>query len=347
MRLSIHKTSRVLALFICATIVSVAQQISEPPPETGTIVGTVLDVNGGAVPNAKIIAETSAPAGAQRATTEENGSFKIEGIKPGMPYRIIVSADKFATWTSPDIVLQAGQYFILTGIELRIATVESVVTVVPTEQLALEQVRAAEKQRIGGILPNFYVVYEPSAAPLSTKLKFHLAIKILTDPVTIAGFGFNAAIYQMTDYPSYRQGALGYAERLGATFAGGYTKVLVGDAILPSLLHQDPRYFRQGTGTTKSRLLHALSSPFITKGDNGGRQFNYSSIGGDLVSGAIANAYYPAKDRGAWRVFSSALIGAGGRMALGVVQEFVFHKPKSKRATRAQDTAGGTDEARP
>ena len=122
------------------------------------------------------------------------------------------------------------------------------------------------------------------------------------------------------------QGAAGYGKRLGATFAGGYSKILLGDAVFPSLLHQDPRYFYQGTGTTKSRLLHAMATPFFTRGDDGKREINYSNILGDLASGALANAYYPSQDRGAGLVVRSAAIGIGGRMVFGIVQEFVLHK---------------------
>ena len=82
--------------------------------------------------------------------------------------------------------------------------------------------------------------------------------------------------------------------------------------MLPSLLHQDPRYFYQGTGTKKSRILHAISNPFICKGDNGRWQPNYSSVGGDLASGAISNLYYPASNRGVGLVFGNALITTGG-----------------------------------
>jgi len=84
---------------------------------------------------------------------------------------------------------------------------------------------------------------------------------------------------------------------------------MIGGAILPSLLHQDPRYFYQGTGTTKSRVLHAVSFPFICRGDNGRLQPNYSTIGGDLGSAAIANAYYPASNRGLGLFFGNFLIG--------------------------------------
>ena len=302
------------------------------------MMGTVTDGAGDVVPNASVVLEGPAPDDSRHAVTQDSGFFKIVDARPGVPYHVIVNAVGFATWTSNEITLEPGQSFIVTDITLRIATVQTTVTAVQPEELAVQQLKTEEKQRVlGGIVPNFYTVYDRNAVPLSPKLKFQLAFKALTDPATIAGFGFNAAIYQMSGYPGYREGTAGYAERLGATFAGGYTNILVGDAILPSLLHQDPRYFYQGTGTKKSRLLHALSTPFLTRGDNGRREINYSNIGGDLASGAIANAYYPSKDRGAWRVISSALIGTGGRMVEGVAQEFLFHRHASRKLLSNSD----------
>jgi hypothetical protein len=73
----------------------------------------------------------------------------------------------------------------------------------------------------------------------------------------------------------------------GKKTAHGFSDIMIGGAILPSLLHQDPRYFYQGTGTTRSRLLHAMSNPFASKGDNGRLQPNYSTIGGDLAASAL------------------------------------------------------------
>jgi hypothetical protein len=101
---------------------------------------------------------------------------------------------------------------------------------------------------------------------------------------------------------------------------------MIGGALLPSLFHQDPRYYYQGTGSTRSRLVHAVSAPFVAMGDNGHWQPNYSSIGGDLAAGAIANAYEPATNRGAGLVFENALIVTGGRMANAVAQEFVLRR---------------------
>src|SRR5262249_14783149 len=114
----------------------------------------------------------------------------------------------------------------------------------------------------------------------------------------------------------------------------GWTNVMVGDAILPSLLHQDPRYVYQGTGTTKSRLAHAMASPFVTKGDDGRREINYSNIGGDLASGAMAYAYYPDRDRGPGLIVRAHLSGAGGRMETAVLKFFLCQKFRSRRGKK-------------
>ena len=311
-----------------AATVSLAQQTPPPAPQTATIIGTVRDITGGTVPNASVVLQ--GPTEHRILVTADDGFFKFDGVNPGIPIHIQVSAFEFNNWTSNEIILQPGQSFILTGITLAIAPVETSVTAATPEQVAAEQVKVQEQQRVFSVVPNFYVTYVDNPAPLTPKLKFRLAMKTLTDPVTIAGFGLNAAIYQAAGYPSYGQGWGAYGQRLGATFAGGYTKILLGDAVFASLLHQDPRYFYQGTGTTKSRLLHALATPIITRGDDGHREINYSNILGDLASGAIANAYYPSQNRGGALVARSVLIGMGGRAALGIVQEFVLHKWTSR-----------------
>jgi hypothetical protein len=113
---------------------------------------------------------------------------------------------------------------------------------------------------------------------------------------------------------------------VGAVYAAGASDILLGGAIYPSLFHQDPRYFYQGTGTKKSRALHALMSPFVCKGDNGRQEFNVSSVGGDLTAGALSNIYYPHAERGAGLVLNSAAVITGGRMANALLQEFVLSR---------------------
>jgi len=309
-----------------AATAAVAQQSSAPDPQTGTIFGTVTDVNGDAVPAATVVLEGPSPSDRRTVTTNENGLFQLNNLNPAIPYHVAVTTNGFAEWTSREIILTPSQVLYLTDVNLQIATVVTTVFAVSSEELAVEQVRAEETQRVLGVIPNFYVVYDHNAAPLTTKLKFKLALRTSVDPVTFFGSAVLAGIDQAADTPSYVQGAKGYGERLGANYADGFSDILIGGAVLPSLLHQDPRYFYQGTGTKKSRILHALSSPFVCKGDNGRWQPNYSSIGGDLASGAISNAYYPPSDRGTGLVFDNALITTGGRMLNGLVQEFVLRK---------------------
>jgi hypothetical protein len=153
------------------------------------------------------------------------------------------------------------------------------------------------------------------------------------------GVGFIAGIRQAANSLDFLQGAKGYGQRFGITAANGFTDIMIGGAILPSLLHQDPRYFYQGTGTTRSRLLHALSHPFVCQGDNGHLQPNYSSLGGDLASAAISNAYYPQSQRGAGLVLGNFALGTAERMISSLAQEFLFRKltTLSNRSTPAND----------
>ncbi len=310
------------------------QQFSAPAPQAATVVGTVIDVNGGVVPDATVILNNSNLGDRLASASDGNGFFQFTKVPPGAGWSVSIRVPEFADWTSKAFALTPGQYFLLAGIEMHLATVEVSVTALTPEQIATTEVRAEEHQRILGVIPNFYVVYDRSPAPLTSKLKFQLALRALTDPVTVAGFVLNATIYQAAGYPGYRGGIKGYGQRLGATFAGGYGNVIVGDALLPAILHQDPRFYYRGTGTAMSRLLYALSNPILTYGDNGRRQINFSGIGGDLASGALADAYYPSSERGGYLVVKSALIGAGGRIANGLLQEFVLKRPAFRKRRR-------------
>jgi hypothetical protein len=315
------------ALMICVSVAgaAVAQQISAPEPQTATVSGTVTDVNNDTVPGAAVALDGPSPTDHRAVTANDDGFFELHELRPGTTYHVTVSAKGFADWSSPKIALTPSQYLNLTDIKLQIAeAVTTVKAVYSTEQLATEQVEIEEKQRVFGVLPNFYVVYDPDAAPLTTKLKFKLALKTTVDPITFLGVAVLSGINQAADTPNYVQGMKGYGQRVGSGYTDGFTDIMIGGAVLPSLLHQDPRYFYQGTGTTKSRTLHALSSAIICKGDNGRWQPNYSSIGGDLASGAISNLYYPQSNRGPGLVFGNALINAGARMLNGVLQEFVL-----------------------
>jgi len=340
-----------VVIFVCALMLclgrSTAAQAQEQPaalpeaprPQPGIIVGTVLDVNNDAVPGATVVLQGPGVNGPRTVVSNNNGFFQFSDIESGKPWHVSISAPGFASWTSPDVTLTPGQYVILPVSKLRIAQAVTTVTVgYSAEEVATQQVKIEEQQRVFGIIPNFYVSYDADAAPLTTKLKFQLAAKVAFDPITFFGVGIVAAAGQAGDHPDYPQGWKGFGERYGAAYTNGLTDIMVGGAILPSLLHQDPRYFYQGTGTNKSRAVHALTSPFVCRGDNGKPQPNYSTVGGDLASAAISNAYYPASNRGVGLFLGNFLIGTGQRAAANLAQEFILRRitPKAKNQNQIQ-----------
>jgi hypothetical protein len=302
------------------------QQIDAPQPQRGSIHGTVTDVEDAVIPGATVTIDRPASGEERSLKTDETGSFELRDLDPGVEYKITVNAKGFADWTSPAVVLKPAEAFELTGIKLKISVVETTVVALTVEQLATQQVKAEEKQRILGIFPNFLVVYDKNAVPLTTKLKYELAFRSATDPVSIGGDVVLAGINQAADTPHYQQGADGFGQRFGAAFADSFSNIMIGGAVLPSLLHQDPRYFYQGTGTGKSRALHAMSYAFMCKGDNGRTQFNYSGIGGNLIAGSLSELYYPPSNRGPGLFLSNTFINIGGRLANGLVQEFILRK---------------------
>jgi hypothetical protein len=317
---------RLILMAIAMAAPLAGQDINAPMPQTGHITGTVSDVNNDVLSGATVVLEGPGLKDPRKVLSDDNGFFEFVQLDPGT-YHITITAEEFADWSSPDLILSPGQYLILPASKLLIAKAVTAVNVSDSSvEVATEQVKVEEMQRVFGIIPNFYVVYEPNPAPLTTKLKFQLALKTSSDAATILGVGVLAGINQAGDTPDYVQGAKGYAQRYGAAAADGLSDIMIGGAILPSLLHQDPRYYFQGTGSNKSRTFHALSSPFVCKGDNGKWQPNFSSIGGDLGSAALSNTYYPASNRGAGLVFQNFLITTGERMLSSMLQEFVLHR---------------------
>jgi hypothetical protein len=190
--------------------------------------------------------------------------------------------------------------------------------------LAEAQVKEQEKQRIFAVIPNFFVTYLRNPAPLNTKQKFRLAWKTAVDPVTFLGAGVYAGIEQAGDrYPEFGQGAAGYAKRYATGYADAVSGIFIGNAILPSLFKQDPRYFYKGTGTFRSRFLYALASSVICKGDNRRWQPNYSFVLGSIAVGGISTLYLPS-NHGTSYIFQNALIRIGQGSLGGVLQEFII-----------------------
>ena len=305
-----------------------SQTVSTPEDQhPGTINGTILDQSGAVSVGARVRLSQSNKSAGLAAVSGDDGQFSFNNIPPG-PFQITVTASGFSSQTYSG-ELKPGETFIVPPIRLAVATQVTQVQVgVSPVEVAQAQVKEQEKQRVFAVIPNFYVSYVPDAAPLNAKQKFELAWRWVVDPFTFIETGFVAGLEQAGDqFPGYGQGVQGYTKRYGASYADSVAGTFIGGAILPSFLKQDPRFFYKGTGSTKSRLLYALASPVIAKGDNKRWQPNYSNILGSVAVGGISNLYYPKGDRNsAGLVFQNALIALGEGSVAGVFQEFVVRR---------------------
>jgi uncharacterized membrane protein YfcA len=198
----------------------------------------------------------------------------------------------------------------------------------PAAEAGTEPNSAADKQasskRAFGVMPLLNVVYDPSTArALSVREKWRLFYREAYDPSQYLSVGIGAGISQAGNETSgYGQGMQGYGKRFGAGLGDTSLGAFFGNFMLPSLLHDDPRYFRKGSGSVASRILHAAASALITHRDNGSIRPNYSNVAGNLIGGGIGNVYYPSRERGVGETFErgAGLIAAG--VAGAVVLEF-------------------------
>lgn len=293
----------------------------------GSIHGKIIDQAGNLVSGADVTLTQGNPPSNQEQQTGDDGQFSFANVSSG-DYTITINAEGFAS-QSLSGTLRSGEARVVPQITLLVATetTEVRVTVSPV-QIAEEEIKEQEKQRVFGIIPNFYVTYEANPAPLNTKQKMKLAWRSNLDPLTIAGVGFVAGIEQAQNaFSGYGQGAQGYGKRFGASYGDVAISTFLGSAVLPAVFRQDPRYFYQGTGSTRSRLWHAVKSSVMCRGDNGHWGPNYSNIGGALATGAISNLYYPASDRnGVGLTFETAFIRIGESAGANIFQEFLIRK---------------------
>jgi hypothetical protein len=305
---------------------------------SGSISGTVVDPSGAVIVGARIKLAGENQSLSQEVLSGDDGQFSFANIAPG-PFQITIKSVRFATHVSTG-TLHSGEAYIVPQIVMVVAAdIEVQVGVSPAE-VAEEQLKIEEKQRVLGFIPNFYVSYIPNPVPLNSKQKFKLAWKTTVDPVTLIVNGAFAGVEQAQNhFRGYGQGAQGYGKRFGAGYADTITSTFIGGAVLPSLLKQDPRYFYKGTGSNRSRILYAIANSVICKGDNRHWQANYSNILGNLAAGGISNLYYPADDRnGAGLTFENAAIGIGATAIANLFQEFVVRKftPKVPNNAPAQ-----------
>ncbi len=298
-----------------------------PPQSSASIAGTVQDTLGAVVPGVRVTLVGQNNAVNRLTKADSKGAFTFSELAPGT-YRVKIEATGLQPSVSDDVVLGAGEKRELPITAIRIPPKITTIQVVATpEQVAQAQVQEQEKQRIFGFLPSYYTSYIWDAAPMNRKLKFNLALRTLTDPVSFLVVAGVAGVEQKhKTFPGYGQGPQGYAKRYGATYADTVASRMLGSAILPVVLHQDPRYFYQGSGTTRSRILYALVSTVVCRGDNGRLEPNYSHVLGSFAAAGLSNLYRAPGDRSASLTFRNGLIITGGEAVTNLLREFLSRK---------------------
>ena len=191
------RVTRLIFLFggLLLALPAFAQTIEIVNTSTGSIVGTVVDTTEDPIPDATVVLQ--GPAGDRfAAVTKNDGSFAFHDVRAGIAYQATVTAEGFTQWNS-SVTVDPGRENTLNSVKLRILTVQRAVTVSYSEkEVAAQEFRAEEQQRILHFIPNTYVTYEPHPEPLTTEMKYHLAYKSLTDPVFFARTGAWAGVQQ-------------------------------------------------------------------------------------------------------------------------------------------------------
>ena len=182
-----------------------------------------------------------------------------------------------------------------------------------------------KNDRIFGVIPNYRTVEDPTQriAPLTTKQKFQLAVNDSFDPYAYPIAGAFAAVGQAQNDPkSWGQGWGAFAKRYAAAFADQTSENMMVEAVVPSLLKQDPRYFRVEEGGFFKRTGYAVSRIWVTRTDAGHKTFNVSEIGGAGISSMLSNAYYPPENRTVSKTLSRWGILVGEDTLFNVLKEF-------------------------
>lgn len=295
--------------------------------QPGTIAGVVVDASGASIARAQVRLILDGRGPDQETRSTDNGAFSFSNVAPG-PYRLTFTASNFAAKAFSGEV-QPGETVNLPPAALALDTVTTEVIVTQTQaEIAEAQVKIAETQRFAGLVPNYFVNYDPDAVPLNAKQKLELTWKTYLDPSAFVINGVIAGVWQAQNTnKGFGQGAEGYAKRYGAAFADYGTALMLEKFVMPTIFKQDPRYFYKGTGTKSSRLLYAISRSVICRGDNKRDQFCYSSFLNRFASGFLTNYYYPAADRNSSLVVvRGAAIGIGADALGNVFQELVARK---------------------
>jgi hypothetical protein len=206
---------------------------------------------------------------------------------------------------------------------------------------------AENSKRIFGIVPNFISTNDTTGnqGPLTVHEKYALSLHQMFDVSAHIGNFLQSAVSQAANgQPHYGQGWGAFGERFAASEGDQMTSSLFIYGVLPSVLHDDPRYFRRGSGSIGSRLWYAASRTVITRKDSGQPTFNVPQTLGQLIQGGISTSYYPQQDRTVSGVFTQWGVNLAYNSGYNMLREFMpdlgqyLARRKSKKASEKSQT---------
>ncbi len=329
-----RQNERPLPFLVLLTVALLAAipLFSQQEVAMGMLTGTLVDASGASIAHVKVILSVDGRGPDQETQSAENGEFSFSNVTPG-PYRVSFSAKDFAARAITG-ELPPGETVNLPPTLLSVATFNTGMNVTDNQtELAQAEIKVAEQQRLFGLIPNYFVTYNPDPTPLNVRQKFELTRKNFFDPAAFVITGMIAGGGQARNrYPGFGQGTQGYAKRYAATYANYLTSSLLERVVMPTIFKQDPRYYYNGEGSTRSRAFYAIGRAVICQGDNKRAQFCYSSVIAHFASSALTNYYYPAIDRNSAGVtVENAAIGIGAKAISNLVQEFIARKLTRKK----------------
>jgi hypothetical protein len=318
-------------------------QAAQTPAQSASLTGTVTDTAGALVPGAAIVLEAPGQP-ARHTTTDAAGRFTLTGLPPAN-WHAVVAAIGLESQTTPPFILQPGERLELPTIALAIANAtESVLVSGNSVEVAEAELNLETQQRTLGIIPNFRTSYIWNAAPLDAHQKYKLAYRTLSDPFSLFGFALSAYIETNNDtYPQWGRDAPSYGKRFGAGIGDSLFSRGFDTAVFPALFHQDPRYFYMGPAQPiRKRLIHAIETGIITRGDNGHLQPNYSHFAGNAAAGALSTVYHPASTNAGQLALTNTLLRIGFDGLDGLLREFVIVHLVRHKAPYANGEPAGT-----
>lgn len=184
------------------------------------------------------------------------------------------------------------------------------------------------------LFPSYETIQDPTipVASLRPRQKYAMAYHDIFDiSLPIESLVYAGANKLMGD-PDYGHDAGAFGKLIGYNAGDLASTFFFSDALLSSAFHQDPRYFRKGSGSVRSRIWWALRSQFVAFSDRGTEMPNYSNMLGFGMASALDNAYLPDRDVTFPRTMERLGLKEGLSFGFNILREFGGFTASARRS---------------